>query len=227
MARAQAQRRGSLKIKFRFVRSLRPTDAFLKAMKLQYGKNELKYVLEGVEGEEIVCVTSVFLLRSDTKLVVSDIDGTITKSDVLGQLMPMMGRDWTHDNITELFSNIAKNGYQMVYLTSRAIGQSTLTKSYLNSLKQGKHNLPEGPLIMSPDRLYHSFKREVILKKPEIFKIAALRDLKSLFEIDNPKPIVAAFGNRDTVNSNLFLGRYLLQSDRHQQVSNIHHQSRK
>lgn len=174
-------------------------------MKLNYGKNELKYVLEGVDDEEIVCTTNVFLMKSDTKLVISDIDGTITKSDVLGQLMPMMGRDWTHENISELFTNVARNGYQMIYLTSRAIGQSYLTKSYLNSIKQGKHQLPDGPLIMSPDRLYHSFKREVILKKPEVFKIAALRDLKSLFEPDNMKPIVAAFGNRDTVGDCLYL----------------------
>jgi len=31
--------------------------------------------------------------------------------------------------------------------------------------------LPEGPVIMSPDGLFPSFHREVIIKKPEIFKI--------------------------------------------------------
>lgn len=30
---------------------------------------------------------------------------------------------------------------------------------------------------MSPDRLFNSFKREVIHKKPEVFKIVALRDI--------------------------------------------------
>jgi phosphatidate phosphatase LPIN len=34
---------------------------------------------------------------------------------------------------------------------------------------------------MSPDGLIPSFKREVIDKKPEVFKIAALRDIKHLF----------------------------------------------
>jgi phosphatidate phosphatase LPIN len=34
---------------------------------------------------------------------------------------------------------------------------------------------------MSPDGLVPSFKREVIYKKPEIFKIAALRDIKNIF----------------------------------------------
>lgn len=40
--------------------------------------------------------------------------------------MPMMGRDWSHEGISGLFSNIEKNGYQMVYLTARAIGQVLL-----------------------------------------------------------------------------------------------------
>ena len=41
--------------------------------------------------------------------------------------------------------------------------------------------LPDGPVIMSPDGLIPSFKREVIYKKPEVFKIACLRDIKHLF----------------------------------------------
>jgi len=49
---------------------------------------------------------------------------------------------------------------------------------------------------MSPDRLFPSFRREVILKKPEVFKIACLRDIKNLFPIYNP--FYAGFGNRDT-----------------------------
>lgn len=58
--------------------------------------------------------------------------------------------------------------------------------------------LPEGPIILSPDRLVSSFKREVIYKKPEIFKIACLRDIKSLFSADDC--LYAGFGNRDTVS---------------------------
>ena len=50
---------------------------------------------------------------------------------------------------------------------------------------------------MSPDRLLNSFKREVIHKKPEVFKIAALRDIKNLFSSDSV--FYAGFGNRDTV----------------------------
>lgn len=50
---------------------------------------------------------------------------------------------------------------------------------------------------MSPDRLLVSFNREVIQRRPEEFKIAALRDVKSLFP-EKGKTFYAGFGNRQT-----------------------------
>jgi len=57
--------------------------------------------------------------------------------------------------------------------------------------------LPDGPLILSPDRLFPSFKREVIDRKPYVFKIAALRDIRNLFP-PFYNPFYAGFGNRDS-----------------------------
>ncbi len=48
---------------------------------------------------------------------------TITKSDLLGHLLPMMSYDWAHLGITHLFHNIQANGYRMMFLSSRAIAQ--------------------------------------------------------------------------------------------------------
>lgn len=42
------------------------------------------------------------------------------------------------------------------------------------------------------------FDREVIEKKPEIFKVECLNDIKNLF-YPNQQPFYAAFGNRPTV----------------------------
>ena len=50
---------------------------------------------------------------------------------------------------------------------------------------------------MSPDRLLVSFNREVIQRRPEEFKIAALKDVKSLFP-EKGKTFYAGFGNRQT-----------------------------
>ena len=92
-------------------------------------------------------------------LVVSDIDGTITKSDALGHVFTMIGRDWTHVGVAKLYTDICRNGYKILYLTSRAIGQADSTREYLKGIKQNDYQLPEGPVIMSPDRLMASLHR--------------------------------------------------------------------
>ena len=74
--------------------------------------------------------------------MISDVDGTITKSDVLGHVLPRFGHDWSHPGICELFTRIAANGYQILYLTARAIGQADSTRDYITSLRQGQHTLP-------------------------------------------------------------------------------------
>lgn len=83
-----------------------------------------------------------------------------------------------------------------MYLTSRAIGQADSTRDYLKKVAQSNYQLPEGPVIMSPDRLFTSFHREVIMRKPEVFKMACLRDVMRLFGGRNP--FYAGFGNRIT-----------------------------
>lgn len=133
---------------------------------------------------------------------------------MLGQVLPLVGQDWSHAGVAKLYTQISRNGYQILYLTSRAIGQSNLTRNYLFSLRQRHANaptkdsvlspaaassqgLPLGPLIMSPDRLLHSFKREVIERRPQDFKIMALRQVAHLF--GETSPFYAGFGNRITV----------------------------
>jgi phosphatidate phosphatase LPIN len=111
--------------------------------------------------------------------------------------MPLLGRDWSHAGVTKLYSDIAHNGFQLVYLTSRAIGQANITRSYIRGLKQDGLYLPEAPILMSSDRLLASFRREVIDRQPQLFKILALTQLKHLFP-PHHNPFYAGFGNRIT-----------------------------
>jgi phosphatidate phosphatase LPIN len=67
----------------------------------------------------------------------------------------------------------------------------------LKGIEQGSYVLPDGPVIMSPDRLITALKREVIDRRPEEFKIACLKDIRHLFGDRNP--FYAGFGNRVTV----------------------------
>lgn len=83
------------------------------------------------------------------------------RSDALGHVFTMIGRDWTHLGVAKLYTDISRNGYKMMYLTSRAIGQADTTREYLKGIKQNGFQLPEGPVIMSPDRLMTSLHRYV------------------------------------------------------------------
>ena len=178
-------------------KSFFPSSNQIKKLELKEGPNEILYVVESTTGGIQTLKSRIYLWKSTEKLIISDIDGTITKSDVLGYIFPVFGKDWSHEGVTDLFTNLYKNGYKIIYLTARAIGQSTMTKNYLNNLIQEKQKLPPGPMLMSPDGLFSALKREIIQRKPHLLKIPLLTEIKNLFP-ENTKPFFAGFGNRDT-----------------------------
>ncbi len=49
--------------------------------------------------------------------------------------MPFMGITWVHDDLVELYENISKKNYIIVYLSSRNIGLSSYTKRFLDFVK--------------------------------------------------------------------------------------------
>jgi len=109
----------------------------------------------------------------------------------------MIGRDWTHIGVAKLYTDIVSNGYNIMYLTSRSVGQADTTRAYLKGVAQEGFKLPKGPVIMSPDRTIAALRREIYLRKPEVFKMACLRDIQSLFN-PNKNLFYAGFGNRLT-----------------------------
>jgi phosphatidate phosphatase LPIN len=109
----------------------------------------------------------------------------------------MIGRDWTHAGVAKLYTDIVSNGYNIMYLTSRSVGQADTTRSYIYGVNQDGYRLPKGPVIMSPDRTMAALRREIYLRKPEVFKMACLRDILGLFN-GKENPFYAGFGNRLT-----------------------------
>ncbi|KAL1541255.1 phosphatidate phosphatase [Salvia divinorum] len=180
-----------------FIRTNAPTTEQIASLNLKEGQNMVCFKFSTrVLGSQKV-EAHIYLWKWNTRIVISDVDGTITKSDVLGQFMPLVGKDWTHSGIAHLFSAIKENGYQLLFLSARAIVQAYLTKSFLFNLKQDGKSLPNGPVVISPDGLFPSLYREVIRRAPHEFKIACLEDIKALFPPDY-NPFYAGFGNRDT-----------------------------
>lgn len=199
-----------------YAKTLRLTSDQLKTMNLKYGNNDMTFTVN-----RATCKATLWLWKHNVPIVISDIDGTITKSDVLGHVLTQLGRDWTHAGVAKLYTEISANGYNFLYLTSRSVGLADTTRAYLDGVLQDGYRLPKGAVILSPDRTIAALRREVYLRKPEIFKMACCRDIMSLFighggaenttegaieaglrkDLDLPaskSPFYAGFGNRIT-----------------------------
>ncbi len=179
-------------IKYR--KTTRLSSELIMKLNLQPGSNEIQYsVTTALQGTTKI-TSNIFLWNYNDKIIVSDIDGTITKSDVLGQVLPIFGRDWSQAGVADLFTAIEQNQYKFMYLSARAIGQASLTRDLLRRINQDGFTLPEGPLLVTPSSLFTAFSKEVIEKKPEEFKISCLKDIQSLFPSHNP--YYAGYGNK-------------------------------
>ncbi|KAF5027761.1 hypothetical protein F66182_139 [Fusarium sp. NRRL 66182] len=175
-----------------YAKTLRLTSQQLKDLNLQPGENSMAFTVN-----RATCKANMYLWKHETPVVISDIDGTITKSDALGHVLNMIGRDWTHSGVAKLYSDISANGYNIMYLTSRSVGQADTTRAYLAGIVQEGYKMPPGPTILSPDRTMAALRREVYLRKPHIFKMATLRDIRNLYGPDRT-PFYAGYGNRLT-----------------------------
>ncbi|KAI1852059.1 hypothetical protein JX266_002912 [Neoarthrinium moseri] len=175
-----------------YAKTLRLTSDQLKELNLRPGENTMAFTVN-----RATCQANMYLWKHDTPVVISDIDGTITKSDALGHVLNMIGRDWTHAGVAKLYTDIVANGYNIMYLTSRSVGQADTTRAYLNGILQDGYRIPRGPTILSPDRTMAALRREIYLRKPHVFKMATLRDIRNLYGPDS-HCFYAGFGNRLT-----------------------------
>ncbi|XP_068860650.1 phosphatidate phosphatase LPIN2 isoform X2 [Aphelocoma coerulescens] len=178
-----------------YKKSLRLSSDQIAKLKLRDGPNDVVFSITTQYQGTCRCAGTIYLWNWNDKIIISDIDGTITKSDALGHILPQFGKDWTHQGIAKLYHSINENGYKFLYCSARAIGMADITRGYLHWVNDKGTILPRGPLMLSPSSLFSAFHREVIEKKPEKFKIECLNDIKNLFA-PSKQPFYAAFGNR-------------------------------
>ena len=160
-------------------KTLHPSQEQLASLPLRPGANTICFYISHKASSPPV-TASIFLWSYKSKVVISDVDGTITKSDVMGHLLPRVGIQWAQKGVPQLLQAITNNDYKVLYLTARPIGQVDTTKAYLRSVTEDGVHLPLGPVITSPDGVFKSINREIIQRKPEEFKIECLNKLRNL-----------------------------------------------
>lgn len=95
--------------RFAFLLDPTPTSEQLNSMGLRLGSNTIQFDVYSGSGrsQKRSTVTSkIFVWTPRSRVVISDIDGTITKSDILGHIYYYIGRDWTHNGVAKLFTMI-------------------------------------------------------------------------------------------------------------------------
>ena len=75
--------------RYNYAKSLRLSSDQLKSLDLQDGINTVQFSVYSSFQGKAVCSAKIFLWNHDAKIVISDVDGTITKSDVLGHVFTM------------------------------------------------------------------------------------------------------------------------------------------
>lgn len=178
-----------------------PSSTILKNLCLIKGKNilifENKFYKTRVE-----CV--VFLWSIYDKIVVVDIDGTLTRSDVRGYVETVyLGRyDYIHEGAVTFFSNLEKEYHVChLYLTSRPLHHIQDTKAFLHLVHDQKGNhLPQGPLFTNKENVIRAIYRELVARTSAQFKGSVLIDILSLFVAAgaNYSPFCLGVGNKET-----------------------------
>ena len=180
----------NIKKKFRMKKSSKLPSHIIEKFDLKEGMNEIQYIVDG-----FTINSNIYLWNYSDKIVISDFDGTVTRSDVIGQIGVYFGLDWTHKYIAKLYSHIVNNGYKMLYVTARTMYMQTSTKNSLNNIKQDGFSMPIGPMMMNESGYVDAIKTEIIDKVPQEFKIECLLNLLKLFPND-VEPFYAGFGNK-------------------------------
>jgi len=165
-----------------------PSPEDLQRMGLLKGENKIRFTTVTTHQ---YTYAKVFVWGTNAKIVVTDIDGTITRSDVRGHLCSKLRVKWHHNSVCECFKKVSELGYKIVYLTARSISMEHNTRKYLEDMQ-----LPSGPLLLSRKHLAGAVASEILRKDAKFEKAEHLTNILTLFP-PGSNPIVAGFGNNE------------------------------
>ena len=190
--------------RFRFRKSLVPSAEELRALRLllRPGHNDASFELPGAE--TLHC--SIFLWSNSTRLVVTDIEGSVTQGKVTGRTFgSFLGatavREHVNPAAVEFFHGVKEQGYELLYVSHSGIPAGVSSRDYLLKvlacpLSKKVGCLPLGPVLHNPESLIQA----VHVLGGDIFKQAALRGVRRLFPPEQ-SPFFASFAAQQTAEA--------------------------
>ena len=155
-----------------------PSMNMLKKFDLQLGRNVVRCVHNSSNTYKEF---NIWRYERTDCLVVMDIDGTITKSDITGYIQTVyMGLfSYIHEGIVP-FLNTLKDSYHyhIVYLTARPLIHQKETKQFLDGIRdENGIAMPDGPLFPSKDRIFQALYREMVSKTTMQLKTSIMNEI--------------------------------------------------
>lgn len=184
-----------------FRKSLQPAQEDFFKMRLRDGSNDIEFVAHTATEGEVRVSARLYFWPISAKIVIAEIDGAISRGAsgrMLTNLLPITEKESSmmHEGAPEFYSRLAKNGYRIVYLTYQGPSRA----EWIHSMRRRSSSvgsssdcalLPNGPVLLSPDRLLASMDPRSV--NAQEFKVAALNGLRALFPVE-VNPFYAAFG---------------------------------
>ena len=110
---------------------------------------------------------NIFCWDLNSPLVICDIDGTLTRSDVRGYMETVYLNNYTyvHQGAVKLIKSLESElNCNVVYLTTRPIEHQRETKMFLEGLEQEGISLPRGPLFTNKKFIGNVLYEEIFVK---------------------------------------------------------------
>jgi len=170
------------------------TTEELSSLGLTHGHNQGRYIIPDI-GRSIEF--SIFLMRQDQKVIITDVDGTVTREDVMGFLLPTVGVSYHHQGVIALFSNLANRGYQVIYLSARSMALHDQSRDYLFRQLQdvAGHSMPLGALFHLPRSLLGSLYSPGGSRQKTSLMLSIWNCFESENRTDITDTLVAGYGN--------------------------------
>lgn len=174
------------------VASSTPCSMALQKLGLRPRKNSIiaKHRQLGVEA-----TFEIWLYDHQDKLVVMDIDGTVTRSDVRGYFESVYLGVYTyvHEGIVALLHTLRESfGYHIMFLSSRPLAHQRETRLLLANVSEKGIELPDGPLFVNQETTTQAAYRELITKNTKELKSGILLNIKRVFAAASPASLISA-----------------------------------
>ncbi len=176
------------------------------AERLGLGRHRLRLQVSGDQS-----ATELFLeiLPEGTTLFVSDVDGTLTTSELIEGFSSIIGATPpAHPGAAQLLTGLAKKGYHPLYLTARATSLIGRTREFIKNKK-----FPAGIIQTSSASIFGISGDKAVAYKTGVLQGLQDRGFRLAYGFGNTKVDAGAFANVDIPDSNKFFFKFPKYSD--------------